>query len=179
MDLVSPKSKFFVNFVNFKVLSILLILILILNCVFICNLVFLNDSQVGENAKKLKESLLEQKQGSARFHSLRESSAKLALRCKTVSQPKRSRCGINMSLRKWSSFAKSFCNSIDFSAKIFVAAKPILAHECYLAAQEPPFPSCEMATKLQSMKIPNFAAKDPFRRVFHSCETTFWHTSAI
>ncbi|KAL6313410.1 hypothetical protein AAG906_001124 [Vitis piasezkii] len=139
----------------------------------------MKDVKVGENAKKLKGSLWSeksaktgQKQGSTRFRSLRESSAKLALRCETVSQPKRSRCGINVSLRKRPSFAKSFRNSIDSSAKIFAAAKPILAHECHFAAQEPPFRS-ETAAKLQSMKIPNFAVKAPFRRVFRSCETNF------
>ena len=60
-----------------------------------------------------------------------------------------------------------------------LSAKPILAHECHFAAQEPPFRSCETAAKLQRVKIPNFVAKAPFRRVFHSCETNFWHTSAI
>ena len=114
-----------------------------------------------------------QKQGSTRFRSLRESSAKLALRCEAVLQPKRSRCEINVSLRKRPSFAKSFRNSIDFSAKIFATAKPSLAHECHFAAQEPPFRSCETAAKLQSMKIPNFATKTPFHRVFRNCETNF------
>ena len=87
-----------------------------------------------------------------------------------------------MSLRKRPSFAKSFHNSIDSSAKIFAAAKPSLAHECHFAAQEPPFRSCETAAKLQSMKIPNFAAKAPFRRVFRSCENPLllrnWPSSA-
>ena len=97
-----------------------------------------------------------QKQGSVRIRSLKESSTKLALRCETVSQPKRSRCGINVSLRKRSSFAKSFCNSIDSSAKIFAAAKPSLAHECHFAAQEHPFRSCE--THCEVVK-PDFAPK--------------------
>ena len=114
-----------------------------------------------------------QKQGFARVRNLKESSAKLALRCETVSQPKRSRCGINVSLRKRPSIAKSFRNSIDSSAKIFATAKPSLAHECHFAAQEPPFRSCETAAKLQSVKIPNFAARALFRRVFRSCETNF------
>ncbi|RVW88279.1 hypothetical protein CK203_038731 [Vitis vinifera] len=100
-------------------------------------------------------------------------SAKLALRCETISQLKRSRCEINMSLRKRPSFAKSFRNSFDSSAKIFAAAKPSLAHECHFAEQEPPFRSCELAAKLQSVKIPIFAVKAPFRRVFRSCETKF------
>ena len=100
-------------------------------------------------------------------------SAKLALRCETVSQPKRSRCEINVSLRKRLSFAKSVRTSFDSSAKIFAAAKPSLAHECHFAEQEPPFRSCELAAKLQSVKIPVFAIKVPFRRVFRSCETKF------
>ena len=99
-------------------------------------------------------------------------SAKLALRCETISQLKRSCCEINMSLRKRPSFAKSFRNSFD-SAKIFAATKPSLAHECHFAEQEPPFRSCESAAKLQSVKIPVFAVKAPFRRVFRSCETKF------
>ncbi|RVW64426.1 hypothetical protein CK203_062516 [Vitis vinifera] len=78
-----------------------------------------------------------------------------------------------MSLRKRPSFAKSFRNSFDSSAKIFAAAKPSLAHECHFAEQEPPFRSCESAAKLQSVKIPVFAVKAPFRRVFRSCETKF------
>ncbi|RVW71915.1 putative mitochondrial protein [Vitis vinifera] len=112
-----------------------------------------------ENAKKLKGSLSEQKRSKNRAKTgVCEISqpAKLALRCETISQPKRSRCGINVSLRKRPSFAKSFRNSIDSSAKIFAAAKR-LAHECHFAAQEPPFRSCETAAKLQSVKIPNFA----------------------
>ena len=120
-----------------------------------------------------KSAKLGQKQGSARFCSLREFSAKLAFRCETVSQPKRNRYGINVSLRKRSSFAKSFCNSIDSSVKIFATAKPSLAHECHFASHEPPLWSCETAAKLQSMKIPSSAAKAPFHRVFHSCETNF------
>ena len=88
-----------------------------------------------------------QKQGSVRFCSLRESSAKLALCCETVLQPKRSRCGINVSLPKWPSFAKLFRNLIDSSVKIFVAAKPFLAHECHFAAQWPSFRNCETTAK--------------------------------
>nr|CAN62324.1 hypothetical protein VITISV_018464 [Vitis vinifera] len=78
-----------------------------------------------------------------------------------------------MSLRKRPSFAKSFRNSFDSSAKIFAAANQLLAHECHFAEQEPPFRSCELATKLQSVKIPVFAVKAPFRRVFRSYETNF------
>nr|CAN81974.1 hypothetical protein VITISV_039219 [Vitis vinifera] len=62
--------------------------------------------QVGENAKKLKGSLSEQNQGKNRGMRDFAASTNLALCCETVSQPKRSRCGINVSLRKWSSFAK-------------------------------------------------------------------------
>nr|CAN73909.1 hypothetical protein VITISV_029162 [Vitis vinifera] len=78
-----------------------------------------------------------------------------------------------MSLRKRPSFVKSFRNSFDSFAKIFAAAKPSLAHECHFAEQEPPFRSYELAAKLQSVKIPVFAVKAPFRKVFRSCETKF------
>ncbi|KAL6327966.1 hypothetical protein AAG906_031310 [Vitis piasezkii] len=44
------------------------------------------------------------------------------------------------------------------SAKIFAAAKPLLAHECHFAAH---------------MKDPIFAGKAPFGRGFGSCETNF------
>ena len=44
----------------------------------------------------------------------------------------------------------------------FAAAKPLLAHECHFAAQFPSFRSYDIA------------AKSPL-----SCETTFWHMSAI
>ncbi|KAL6329404.1 hypothetical protein AAG906_017720 [Vitis piasezkii] len=42
-----------------------------------------------------------------------------------------------------------------------------------------PFRSCEMAAKPPRLEILHFAAEEPFRRVFRSCETTLWHTSAI
>ncbi|RVW23816.1 hypothetical protein CK203_097999 [Vitis vinifera] len=60
-----------------------------------------------------------------------------------------------MSVRKWPSFAKSFCNSFDSSAKIFAAAKPSLTHECHFAEQEPPFRSCECceATKRENTRF--------------------------
>ncbi|RVW91562.1 hypothetical protein CK203_046151 [Vitis vinifera] len=80
---------------------------------------------------------------------------------------------ISQPLRKRHFAAKPVRSPIALSAKIFAAAKPILARECHFAAQEPPFRSCETTAKLQSVKIPNFAAKAPFRRVFRSCEADF------
>ena len=71
-------------------------------------------------------------------------SAKLALRCETISQLKRSRSGIDVSLWKRPSLAKSFRRSIFSSAKIFEATKPSLAHECHFATQEPSIRSCEV-----------------------------------
>ena len=74
MDLVSPKSKIFVNFVNFKVLFPLLIL----NCVFVCNFIFLNDprwekmqrKKSGRNQSKNRAKTREEK-SSVRFRSQR------------------------------------------------------------------------------------------------------------
>ncbi|RVW62638.1 hypothetical protein CK203_063476 [Vitis vinifera] len=57
-------------------------------------------------------------------------------------------------------------DSISFLESSSQAAKPSLAHECHFAEQEPPFRSCESAAKLQSVKIPVFAVKAPFRRGF-------------
>ena len=136
----------------------------------------------------------EQKQGKNRGLRDFAASANLTLWCEPVSQPKRSRCGINVSLRKWPSFAKSFRRSIDSSAKIFAAAKRlqsykvwkfpisqpklhlagyfeaaklILAHECHFAAQWPPFRSCEMVCEIDLLlRNPLFAAKSTF-----FCET--------
>ncbi|KAL6319612.1 hypothetical protein AAG906_020689 [Vitis piasezkii] len=108
--------------------------------------------RVGENVKKLKG----------------KNPAKLALAkpfCNLKEADAESKC-----LCEAPSFAKSFRNSIDSSAKIFAAAKPILAHECHFTRQSPYFAK---RCKLQSMKIPNFAVKAPFRRVFRSCETNF------
>ena len=60
-----------------------------------------------------------------------------------------------------------------------LSAKPLLGHECHFAAQELPFRSCETVANHQSMNDPIFIRKAPFRKGFHSCEATFWHTSAI
>ncbi|RVW62782.1 hypothetical protein CK203_058911 [Vitis vinifera] len=87
-----------------------------------------------------------EKQGSARFRSL---------------------CEIEILLRK------PVRNPIALSAKIFAAAKPILAHECHFAAQEPPFRSCESGCEPPKHEILHFAGKAPFERVFGSCETHF------
>ena len=105
--------------------------------------------------------------------------AKSALCCKTISQPQQVRCGIATSPRNSHFVAKPFRSLRPLSAKIFAAAKPFLAHECHFAAQWPSFCSCETAAKSQIVKNPNFAAKAPFRRVFRSCKTNFWHMSAI
>ena len=82
-------------------------------------------------------------------------------------------CEILQPLRNRHFAAKPFHSLRPLSAKIFAAAKPFLAHECHFAAQWPSFRSCETAAKLQSVKIPNFAAKAPFCRVFRSCEADF------
>ena len=120
-----------------------------------------------------------QKQGKNRGLRDFAASAKSALCCKTISQPQQVRCGIATSLRNSHFAMKPFRSLRPLSAKIFAAVKPLLAHECHFAAQEPSFRSCETDAKSQNVKNPNFAAKAPFGRVFRSCETNFWHTSAI
>nr|CAN76173.1 hypothetical protein VITISV_022745 [Vitis vinifera] len=88
-------------------------------------------------------------------------------------------CEISQPLRNRHFAAKPVRSLRPLSAKIFAAAKPLLAHECHFVAQESPFCSYETAANHQSMKDPIFAGKAPFRKGFHSCEATFWHMSAI
>ena len=76
-----------------------------------------------EISRKLKEKKSDRKQS--------ENRAKTEL-CE-ISQPK------EKLLRNEHFVAKPFHNTVEVSAKIFAAAKPILAHECHFAAQEPPF----------------------------------------
>ena len=82
-------------------------------------------------------------------------------------------CEISQPLRNRNFAAKPVRNPIALSAKIFAAAKPILAHECHFAAQEPPFRSCESGCEPPKHEILHFAGKTPFGRVFGSCETHF------
>ncbi|RVX03645.1 hypothetical protein CK203_022954 [Vitis vinifera] len=79
-------------------------------------------------------------------------------------------CEISQPLRNRHFVAKPFRNTIEVSAKIFAAAKPILAHECHFAAQEHLFRSCETHCEV---KKADFATKVPFRKGFHGCESTF------
>ena len=87
-------------------------------------------------------------------------------------------CEISQPLRNRNFAAKPVRNPIALSAKIFAAAKPILAHECHFAAQEPPFRSCESGCEPPKHEILHFAGKAPFGRGFGSCETQLWHMSA-
>ncbi|RVW85949.1 hypothetical protein CK203_041464 [Vitis vinifera] len=83
-----------------------------------------------------------------------------------------------MSLRKRPSFAKSFRNSFDSSAKIFAAAKPSLAHECHFAEQEPHFEAangCE-ATKRENTR---FRSQSSIPQGISQLRNQVWHTSAI
>ncbi|RVX20999.1 hypothetical protein CK203_002543 [Vitis vinifera] len=82
-------------------------------------------------------------------------------------------CEISQPLRNRNFAAKPVRNPIALSAKIFAAAKPILAHECHFAAQEPPFRSCESGCEPSKHEILHFAGKAPFGRVFGSCEPDF------
>ncbi|KAL6332921.1 hypothetical protein AAG906_019926 [Vitis piasezkii] len=98
---------------------------------------------------------------------------------KSVKAGEKYLCEIKPSLRNRHFAAKSFRSLMPSSAKIFAAAKPALGTRVPLRSTVTSFRSCETAAKSQSVKTPNFAAKAPFRRVFRSCETTLWHTSAI
>ncbi|WJZ95935.1 hypothetical protein VitviT2T_014666 [Vitis vinifera] len=83
------------------------------------------------------------------------------------------------SLRNRHFAAKSFRSLRFLFAKIFAAANRPRGTRVPFGSTLTSFRSCETAVKSQSVKTPNFAANAPFRREFHSCETTLWHTSAI
>ena len=113
----------FVNFVNFQVFSILLILVFDLkSCFYVCFNCF-EWSQVEEISRRLKEkksgrnwsrnrAKTGEKQSSAKFHNMKETSAKWAFCCQTIPQHCRSLCEGISQLRKWG-----------------------LAHECHSAVQ--------------------------------------------
>ncbi|RVW20042.1 hypothetical protein CK203_114955 [Vitis vinifera] len=100
---------------------------------------------------------------------------------------------ISQPLRNQHFAAKPFHSLRPLSAKIFAAAKPLLAHECHFAARlgsQKSRASNGAQFGVETKKLwsfedkraklsENFAVETPFGRVFHSCETTFWHTSAI
>ena len=81
------------------------------------------------------------------------------------------------------SLRNKFCSPTPTSAKIFAATKTPLGTRVPFRSTGTPFRNCEMAAKWlrnpQSVKSPIFATIAQFRRVFRSCETPFWHTSAI
>ena len=106
-----------------------------------------------------------------------------------ILQPKVGRCENRLSLRKKfhspqaslrksTSTAKPFRSRLALSAKIFTAAKRPLGTRVPFHSQVHPFRSCKMVVKSPRLEILHFAAETPFHRVFRSCETTLWHTSA-
>ncbi|RVW73222.1 hypothetical protein CK203_057360 [Vitis vinifera] len=84
-------------------------------------------------------------------------------------------CEISQHLRNRHFTAKPVRSLRPLSAKIFLAAKPSLAHECHFAAQEPPFHSCETAANHQSMKDSIFAGKAPFAKDFTTAKPLLAH----
>ena len=85
----------------------------------------------------------------------------------------RKKQGKNRGLQNRHFAAKPFCSLRPLSAKIFATAKQLLAHECHLVVQEPPFLSYESGCEPPKHEILHFAGKAPFRKVFRSCEADF------
>ena len=77
------------------------------------------------------------------------------------------------------SAAKWFHSLLAPSTKIFAAGKGPLGTWVPFRSQVHSFRSYEMAGKPPRLEILHFATETPFGRVFRSCETTLWHTSAI
>ena len=114
-------------------------------------------------SKKVKEGSWESRgaQKARREHGLRNFAAKVS-------------CCENRPLA-----AKWFRSRLAFTAKIFAAAKTLLGTRVPFRSQVHPFRSCEMAAEPPHLEILHFATEMPFYKVFRSCETTLWHTSAI
>ncbi|RVW59031.1 Retrovirus-related Pol polyprotein from transposon 17.6 [Vitis vinifera] len=104
-------------------------------------------SSSGRNAKKLKKKIGAKSEQTSKTEKNRLSRlqpknfCERALCCQTIPQ------------------------HFGFSARIFAAAKASLAHECHFAAQEPHFAAAKRL-RSESVKIPDFATKVPFRRGF-------------
>ena len=114
-----------------------------------------------------------------------------------ISQPKISPCENGHLLRnhfaalKWPLRNQGLAAKMALHCKINFAAqhpplrkfsqlrKHLLAHECHFAAQELHFAAAKWLRNPQNVKSPIFSAIAQFRRVFRSCETPLWHTSAI
>ena len=107
-----------------------------------------------------------------------------------ISQPKIAPCKIATSLRNYFAAPRSRCENATSLRKDFAAPctplrkfsqlrNHLLAHECHFAASYPHFAAAKWLRNPQSLKNFIFAAKTPFCRVFRSCETPLWHTSAI
>ena len=158
--MVLPQSKFFVNFVNFQVVSILLILIFDLKSCFYVYFNLFEWSQVEEIARKLKgkESDRNRSKNRAKNRALRDfaASAKSALCCKTILQhfgvlyenfrscegdfgtwvPLRSTGALIWQLRNALRSGKAqISHQKSYSAGYFAIAKVILAHVCHFATQ--------------------------------------------
>ena len=90
-----------------------------------------------------------------------------------ISQPKIAPCENATLLRN------DFAAQLPPLRKFSQLRNHLLAHECHFAASYPHFAAAKWLRNPQSLKNFIFAAKTPFCRVFRSCETTLWHTSAI
>ena len=54
-----------------------------------------------------------------------------------------------------------------------------LAHECHFASSYTRFAAAKWLRAFHALRSIVFVVEEPFERVFRSCETTLWHTSAI
>ena len=107
-----------------------------------------------------------------------------------ISQPKGGRCENHIplqknfaALRSRSENPSSRCENQfplrnHFAAALRPLRKPSLAHECHFAAGYHRFAAGNWLRFFPRLESHCFAAKASFRRVFRSCETLIWHTSA-
>ena len=112
-----------------------------------------NRKKEARNQKKLKSK---KKALATKFRSQKEAAAKITFRCEKISQP----------------------SGAAAKAALRLLRKPSLAHECHFVAGYHRFAAGNWLRFFPRLESHRFAAKASFRRVFRSCKTLIWHTSA-
>ncbi|KAL6311583.1 hypothetical protein AAG906_039158 [Vitis piasezkii] len=143
------------------------------------------EEKIGAKSSKIESNRAKREKSSAKFRRMKETSAKWAFCCQTIPQH-RSLCEGFSQLRKWGLAHE--CHSKDKStnfAKRLQSMKDPISQENLIWRRFGSYMTlishCENGCKFsffKKKKKKNFAAKAPFRRVFGSCETHLWHTSA-
>ena len=106
-------------------------------------------------------------------------SAKLALRCEAISQPKRSRYGINVSLRKRSSFAKPISQLNWLLCENFRSCETKFGTRVPFRSIGAPISQLRNDYEAPKHKNSQFRSQSSIPQGILQLRSRFWHTSAI